>query len=180
MGLLTSSGRRLLVVPATWILVLLMMVVSIQNVLGLIHVVGGTRQEGWKPDRNYTQWSMNERFYVGEWLYFGFQRYMYNVLQVNHTAYENCISDNPIFNVTGGAGRDVFELKEPITYYFISAGGYCYHGMKLAVLVQNPPQPPAQAPSPPAKNSSPSNFGTTNMIVPIGLVFITSWLFNFW
>ncbi|KAF5184163.1 Early nodulin-like protein [Thalictrum thalictroides] len=151
-----------------------------QSVSGLMHNVGGTKQEGWKPGRNYTEWSMKERFYVGEWLYFGYQKNMYSVLQVNHTDYENCNSDNPVFKVTGGAGRDVFQLNHSITYYFISGGGYCYHGMKLAVLVQNPPQPPAQAPLPSPKNSSPSNYGTTSVIVPISLVFITSWLFNIW
>ncbi|KAL5725884.1 hypothetical protein ACHQM5_008973 [Ranunculus cassubicifolius] len=123
-----------------WLLVLLIAIVSMKNASGVVlHKLGGNRYDGWKPDYNYTQWSMNEHFVVGDWLYFGYERALYNVLQVNQTAYENCIVDNPIKNVTGGAGRDVFQLVRPITYYFTSAGGWCSHSMKVAISVVNGP-----------------------------------------
>lgn len=66
---------------------------------------------------------------------FGYERSLYNVLQVSQSDYEKCISDNPIKNVTGGAGRDVFHLVQPITYYFLSGKGWCSHGMKVAIPV---------------------------------------------
>jgi len=46
--------------------------------------------------------------------------------------------------VTRG-GRDVVQMTEARTYYYLSGGGYCFHGMKVAVNVQ---QLPAMAPAP--------------------------------
>nr|XP_043618412.1 lamin-like protein [Erigeron canadensis] len=97
------------------------------------HLVGG--EDHWKPNVNYTNWSLNKTFYAGDWLYFMYDKYMFNVLEVNKTSYDNCTDQGFIFNITRGAGRDVFELKKPKSYYFLSSGGYCYNGMKLGVNV---------------------------------------------
>ena len=71
---------------------------------------------------------------------FGFDKQLYNVLEVNKTSYESCIDKDYIYNVTRG-GRDVFHLTEAKTYYFLSGRGYCYKGMKVAVFVeQSPPE----------------------------------------
>ncbi|KAF9591493.1 hypothetical protein IFM89_004547 [Coptis chinensis] len=171
-----GGERRSIIVPILWMMVLALMVVT--RTQGKRINLGGVKEQGWKPDYNYTEWSMKQRFYVNDWLYFGYDRKFYNVLQVNKTAYENCISEDPVFNVTGGAGRDVFELKKPVTYYFLSGGGYCYHGMKVAVHAENHPPPPSEQPSPPAKNGSQSNFGTYNIMLLLGLAVITTWLFK--
>lgn len=69
-----------------------------------------------------------------------------NVLEVNKTDYESCISDHPIHNWTTGAGRDVVPLNVTRNYYFISGKGFCFGGMKLAVHVENPPPPPKASP----------------------------------
>lgn len=66
---------------------------------------------------------------------FGFDKQLYNVLEVNKTSYESCIDKDYIYNVTRG-GRDVFNLTEAKTYYFLSGRGYCYKGMKVAVFVE--------------------------------------------
>nr|GEZ58599.1 lamin-like protein [Tanacetum cinerariifolium] len=71
---------------------------------------------------------------------------MYNVLEVNETSYTSCNENGFISNLTRGAGRDVFELKNPKPYYFLASGGYCYNGMKLAVNVVE--YVPAPEPSP--------------------------------
>lgn len=74
---------------------------------------------------------------------------------MNKTSYETCNDQNFIQNITRG-GRDVFELTEARPYYFLSGGGYCFHGMKVVVNVEIP-----QAPAPaPAKNDSPSIAGS--------------------
>jgi hypothetical protein len=80
---------------------------------------------------------------------------------VNKTGYEGCHDVGFIKNITRG-GRDVFQVNEAETYYFINGGGSCFGGMKVAVNVENP-QP---APSPSQltgvksiKNGSPSRFG---------------------
>lgn len=82
---------------------------------------------------------------------FGFDRKLHNILQVNKSSYEKCIATDFIFNITRG-GRDVFQLLQPKTYYFICGKGYCLKGMKLAVNVL--PQPPPSTPTYPITPAS--------------------------
>ena len=84
---------------------------------------------------------------------FGYDKNLYGVLEVNKTSYEKCNEKDFMTNIPRG-GRDVFELKEEGSYYFISGRGFCFQGMKVAVNVEN--IPPAPTPSP-WKSSSPSN-----------------------
>lgn len=65
---------------------------------------------------------------------FGFDKHIYNVLEVNQTGYQQCNDKGFVKNITKG-GRDVFNLTEAKQFYFLSSGGYCFHGMKLAVNV---------------------------------------------
>ncbi|XP_047336031.1 uncharacterized protein LOC124939615 [Impatiens glandulifera] len=65
---------------------------------------------------------------------FRFDKRYYNVLEVNETSYNYCNDQSFITNITRG-GRDVFQLTEARTYYFLSSGGYCFHGMKLTINV---------------------------------------------
>ncbi|KAL7607510.1 hypothetical protein Lser_V15G20267 [Lactuca serriola] len=98
------------------------------------HLIGG--KELWKPNHNYTDWSLQQTFYVGDWLHFVYNKEMFTVLEVNETSYENCSDEGIIFNFTGGFGSDVIKLTQPKTYYFIANGGYCYNNdMKVAVNV---------------------------------------------
>ncbi|KAK6234710.1 hypothetical protein SCA6_010047 [Theobroma cacao] len=139
------------------ILIRLMMVaMSMKMVHGrdpVRHDVGGGRY-GWKPDVNFSEWSNHQLFYVGDWLYFGFDKNLYSVLEVNKTSYEKCNETDFMTNITRG-GRDVFELKEARPYYFISGRGFCFDGMKVAVRVED--TPPAPAPSPGKNSGSPSS-----------------------
>lgn len=61
-------------------------------------------------------------------------------------------------NLTRG-GRDVVQLTEAKTYYFITGGGYCFHGMKVAVDVQEHPTP-APSPSPSLSDTVKSSGGS--------------------
>ncbi|XP_022754195.1 lamin-like protein [Durio zibethinus] len=119
-------------------LVLLMVtVVNTESRQPVLHRVGGGRFT-WKPNVNFTDWAIHEQFYVGDWLYFGFNKQLYTVLEVNKTSYRDCIDENFIKNITKG-GRDVFNLTEAKPYYFISSRGYCFKGMKVAIVVQDSP-----------------------------------------
>ncbi|KAL4611204.1 hypothetical protein ACB092_08G106500 [Castanea dentata] len=107
----------------------------------VLHRVGGGRYT-WAPNINFEDWSSHEQFFVGDWLYFGFDKHLYNVLEVNKTSYEKCIDKGFIKNVTRG-GRDVFNLTEARPYYFLSGRGYCFKGMKVEILVRDYLAPPA-------------------------------------
>ncbi|KAI4308281.1 hypothetical protein L6164_031371 [Bauhinia variegata] len=126
-----------------WVMVMMMVIVVKLGKSELIYVGGG--KASWKPNVNLTEWASHEQFYVGDWLYFGFDVDMYNVLEVNKTSYENCIETGFIKNITKG-GRDVFLLEEAMPYYFISGRGSCWSGMKVAISVENATAPPAPAP----------------------------------
>lgn len=65
------------------------------------------------------------------------------MLEVNQTSYQQCNDKGFIKNITRG-GRDVYNLTEAKQFYFLSSGGYCFHGMKLAIDVVEfvPSSPP--------------------------------------
>lgn len=77
---------------------------------------------------------------------FGFDKHKHNVLQVNKTNYEKCRDKDFIENVTRG-GRDVFNLTEAKSFYFICGrGDYCSKGMKIVVHAETDPPPPTPSP----------------------------------
>ncbi|WJX64440.1 hypothetical protein P8452_49221 [Trifolium repens] len=130
------------------------------------HFVGGNNHS-WVVGNNFTNWSLNQHFHLNDWLFFGYDRRYFSVLEVNKTSYENCIDTGFIKNITGGAGRDVFQLTEEKTYYFINAGGYCWQGMKVAIDVND--YAPAPAPTPGA-----SAINASNIYVLILILMFTS------
>ncbi|KAA3464390.1 lamin-like protein [Gossypium australe] len=130
------------------LMLMAILMVSMESSMAALHRVGG--KLGWNPNVNYSEWSDHERFYVGDWLLFNFDKRYFNVLEVNETSYDNCNDQGFIKNITRG-GRDVVELTRVRPYYFLSSGGYCYHGMKVAVSVEM--LPPAPEPAP-VKNGS--------------------------
>ncbi|KAJ6964019.1 hypothetical protein NC652_002333 [Populus alba x Populus x berolinensis] len=162
-----ESLRKMLVVLMT-------MVVTVRMVNASLVYVGGGK-ETWRPNVNFSEWSARQNIHAGDWLYFGFDKKLYNVLEVNKTGYEGCHDVGFIKNITRG-GRDVFQVNEAKTYYFINGGGSCFGGLKVAINVENP-QP---APSPSQltgvksiKNGSPSRFGglVVTGLLPTGTCF---------
>ncbi|EOA36663.1 hypothetical protein CARUB_v10011973mg [Capsella rubella] len=138
-----------------------MMIVRVESsTTTTLHRVGGGRYT-WNPNVNFSDWANHERFYSGEWLYFGFDPTSHNVLEVNKSSYEQCIDTDFISNVTRG-GRDVFQLLQPKPYYFICGKGYCDQGMKLAVNVL--PQPSTTSNSITLISSSAFSFAAVSIL----------------
>ncbi|XP_038903389.1 lamin-like protein [Benincasa hispida] len=129
----------------------LLVAVAVVVLLAAVPEVSATRwtvggNMGWTTNVNYTIWAQDKHFYYDDWLFFVYDRNQMNVLEVNKTDYENCISDHPLHNFTTGAGRDVVHLNVTRPYYFISGKGFCYGGMKLAIHVEHLPPPPSSSP----------------------------------
>ncbi|KAK4271953.1 hypothetical protein QN277_020568 [Acacia crassicarpa] len=158
--------------------VVMVVVLPIMAVTGdpVLHKVGGPK--GWiDHDVNYTEWSAHEQFLLGDWLLFNFDKRYFNVLEVNKTSYENCRDEGFVKNLTRG-GRDVVQLTEARTYYYLSSGGYCFHGMKVAVTLQRGHLEAAPAPSPSQSSASPA-FSVFNVLhclalymVILGIIYI--------
>lgn len=106
---------------------------------------------------------------------FGFDKTRYNVLEVNKTSYENCIDQDFTKNITKG-GRDVFELTETITYYFLSGNGYCFQGMKVSIHVQD--HAPTNRPPPPQPQNA-SSSSSISYITTALLLLLTAFLSTF-
>jgi len=90
---------------------------------------------------------------------------------VNKTSYENCIDTGFIKNISTGAGRDVFQLTEDKTYYFVSGGGFCKRGVKVAIDV-NEHIAPAPGPTPHKGSAATSNIQIYHSLVVLILIFM--------
>ncbi|KAH7541925.1 early nodulin-like protein 20 [Ziziphus jujuba] len=171
---------RLTKMGVVWISTVSMMMVIMELGNGEeLHYVGGGKTT-WAPGINFSDWSSRQQFYKGDWLYFGFDKARYNVLEVNKTSYENCIDQGFIKNITKG-GRDVFQLTETITYYFLSGNGYCFQGMKVSINVQDAPTnlPPSHPPKTASASSSSSCSSISHIITPLLLLFPTAFFPTF-
>ncbi|KAJ1690218.1 hypothetical protein LUZ63_014373 [Rhynchospora breviuscula] len=103
----------------------------------------------WYPNGNYTDWDQknNDSVHVGDWLVFQYTANQADVIQVNQSGFNSCDASDPISNYSKGRSYAI-QLNEARPYYFICSLGYCYGGMKLAVVAH--PLPP---PSPPPASS---------------------------
>ncbi|XP_010936378.2 early nodulin-like protein 19 [Elaeis guineensis] len=135
---------------AALLLFLLFLSSSAAAVSADMHVIGGN--DHWAPNVNYTEWAAGEHFYLHDWLVFYYQPGYYSVIQVNETNYERCSEEDPINKYDRGRSY-AMQLNETGHYYFISGGGYCWHGMKLSILVEPLPAP-APAPVPLSQSSA--------------------------
>ncbi|XP_050226930.1 early nodulin-like protein 20 [Mercurialis annua] len=156
------------------IMVMVMMMVVMKGAECRLIKIGG---RGWIPNYNYTQWlnQHHDQFYVGDWLLFVFDKHYFNVLEVNKTSYENCNDQGFILNITRG-GRDVYQLKEARPYYFLSSGGYCWNGMKLAISVQQFSPSTTPVSSPPSINGSPHNNSSRIILVSVSFYVALFWV----
>ncbi|KAG5527589.1 hypothetical protein RHGRI_028489 [Rhododendron griersonianum] len=130
-----------------WTMVVVVLTCTVCQQPPQLFQVGG--KKGWTTGVNYTEWAAQQRLYAGDWLLFRFDKHYYSVLEVNETSYQLCNDQNFITNITRG-GRDVFNLTQARPYYFLSGGGYCFQGMKLAINVEV--YVPAPLAPPPSKN----------------------------
>ncbi|CAN0923206.1 Lamin-like protein [Linum grandiflorum] len=130
-----------MVIRLTVAMFMFLLAITAQGRDPVLYRVGGGRYS-WIPGTNFTTWASQQHFYVGDWLYFGFNKTLYNVLEVNKTSYDQCRGEDFIANITRG-GRDVFNLTERKPYYFIcSRSTHCsLRGMKVEVLVTDLPLP---------------------------------------
>ncbi|XP_021770870.1 lamin-like protein [Chenopodium quinoa] len=139
-----------------------LVMVMVPHVFAKRYIVGGNK--GWTSNVNYTVWASDKHFYLGDWLFFVYDRNQMDVLEVNKTNYENCNTDHPMANWTTGAGRDVVPLNVTRHRYFVSGKGFCFGGMKLSVRIEKPPPPPKAAP---VKSDAPRMSYRSHFVLPL-------------
>ncbi|KAL5749263.1 hypothetical protein ACOSP7_023866 [Xanthoceras sorbifolium] len=99
---------------------------------GATHIVGGS--DGWTLFTDSTNWTKGKEFHVGDVLVFNYESDLHNVMQVNSTAYEDCIKEPYTRLFTSGS--DSVVLSEVGQFWYIcGVGDHCENGQKLSINV---------------------------------------------
>ncbi|KAI4375085.1 hypothetical protein MLD38_012995 [Melastoma candidum] len=115
-----------------------------------VYTVGDT--SGWAMGVDYTTWTSDKSFVVGDSLAFNYGG-GHTVDEVSKSDYSSCTVGNAI--TTDSSGSTTIPLKTEGVHYFIcGAMGHCGSGMKLAVTVKS--------------SSSSSSGSTTPSTTPTG------------
>ncbi|PIA26657.1 hypothetical protein AQUCO_09100071v1 [Aquilegia coerulea] len=99
---------------------------------GETHLVGG--DQGWTQFPNYALWATGKTFQVGDTLVFNYAQELHNVLQVNETAYEQCLRD-PNLGVLQSGNDSVILQEAGQIWYICGLGDHCENGQKLTIWV---------------------------------------------
>ncbi|KAI3893393.1 hypothetical protein MKW92_051888 [Papaver armeniacum] len=91
------------------------------------------RSYGWSLDSDVQTWSSTHTFHVGDTLVFLY-RPVHNVLEVNESAYEACVTSNPI-SVHDGRSA-IITLNSTGKRFFI-CGRHCDRGLKVEIVVSS-------------------------------------------
>lgn len=142
-----KGSDKLLLLPAALAFVLLSLAAAaLPAEPGLVFHVGGPR--GWRvPDANtsYGWWAMNNRFHVGDELYFKYEND--SVLLVDREAFDACNATEPLERFADGS--TAVRLDRPGFFCYISGEpGHCEEGQRLIVRVMVHPAEHAPAPGP--------------------------------
>ncbi|KAH7287767.1 hypothetical protein KP509_32G073300 [Ceratopteris richardii] len=105
-----------------------------------LYTVGGPA--GWTlPSRaklNYTEWSENTDFKIGDILEFNYVPKAHTVLEVTRTDFRYCNISNPLTKFDDASGKTTVTLTNPGNYYFIDGvGQHCEEGQKFQARVTN-------------------------------------------
>jgi len=143
------------------------------------HVVGNST--GWVvPPQGpifYAVWSAQQKFILGDILFFNFTTGDQDVARVTGEDFLTCNSTNPISLIKTGPAN--FSLNSTGQYYFIGTlNTHCLQGQKLAINVTTSP-----APTPiPAPRTVPENFTVGDrlgwIVPPLGEIFYLTWTYN--
>ncbi|KAM3275903.1 hypothetical protein ACQJBY_044348 [Aegilops geniculata] len=110
---------------------------------------------GWQTGVDYTDWTSDKTFAVGDTLVFNYTSKAHTVTEVNKSGYDACSGGNSLSNDDSGA--TTITLTTPGVHYFIcDIPGHCAGGMKLAVTVTVAGARRREAQSPPAPPGDPS------------------------
>ncbi|KAF4372940.1 hypothetical protein CsatB_008493 [Cannabis sativa] len=98
-----------------------------------VYTVGDT--SGWAMGVDYTTWTSDKTFLVGDSLVFNYGS-SHTVDEVSSSDYSSCTVGNAI--TSDNTGTTTISLKTTGTHYFIcGVMGHCGNGMKLAVTVKS-------------------------------------------
>ncbi|KAJ3676931.1 hypothetical protein LUZ60_002655 [Juncus effusus] len=117
---------------------------------------------GWTTGVDYTKWTSDKTFAVGDNLVFNYASVAHTVTEVSQSDYSSCSANNAISN--SNSNPTTITLNSAGTHYFIcGVPGHCSAGMKLAVKVESPSSGSSYP-------SSDNNYSGSFKLGPIGSV----------
>ncbi|XP_062183717.1 early nodulin-like protein 5 [Phragmites australis] len=165
---MAGSSRRLPLLPVLALAAVLFLIAPgvAEAAPELVFHVGGPR--GWRVPEvgtNYGWWAMNNRFHVGDELYFKYTND--SVLVVDREAFDACNATEPLTTFADGA--TTFRLDRPGFFCFISGEpGHCEEGQRLIVRVMVHPAVAASPAPGPATSAQPDHGGSGGRPWPSG------------
>ncbi|XP_062212769.1 mavicyanin-like [Phragmites australis] len=121
----------------------------------VVYKVGDT--SGWTilGNINYTDWTGNKTFHVGDTIEFQYPKGIHNVLEVKKADYDSCTNSSPI--ATHTSGDDKIVIKSPGHRFFICGiPGHCAAGQKVNIRVLKPRSSDAPSTAPTASAPAPA------------------------
>ncbi|KAL9437840.1 hypothetical protein AB3S75_023666 [Citrus x aurantiifolia] len=102
------------------------------QVRGATHIVGD--RDGWSLFADSNNWTQGKEFHVGDVLVFNYEEHVHSVMQVNSTAYEDCIKD-PYISLFASGSDSVVLSEVGRSWYICGVGDHCENGQKLSINV---------------------------------------------
>jgi len=129
------------------IAVAMAMMVLPYNCMAANYTVGDG--QGWKLSVNYTNWTSDKTFHVGDNLIFTYLSTSHDVEEVSESAYTSCSTSNALQTYTGGS--NTIPLNTTGGRYFICGiAGHCLGGMKVDITVTAASSNSTPSPPPPS------------------------------
>ncbi|XP_022004355.1 blue copper protein 1b [Helianthus annuus] len=128
-------------------------------------------ENGWTLDFDYQTWAKDKVFVVGDKLVFNYALGTHNVVKVNGTGFQQCLTSST--NGTLTSGRDVITLQtQGRKWYICGVAKHCkLRNMKLVITVL--PQTMSPAPTPAL-----SQYASSALAAPTSYGFVVALLFG--
>ncbi|KAF4397105.1 hypothetical protein G4B88_008951 [Cannabis sativa] len=128
-GIVSSGFKKIIM------LVLIATIIVVPKMAyGTEYVVGD--ENGWKPNFNYSDWTKDKMFMVGDTLVFNYNSLVHDVYKVNGSDFNDCIA-RPGSEVLR-SGNDVVTLNTTGNkWYLCSKSNHCDLGQKLKISVMD-------------------------------------------
>ncbi|KAG6545316.1 hypothetical protein Mapa_013165 [Marchantia paleacea] len=142
-----------------------MLLVTIKGAMAMEFIVGG--DSGWvlpaqanAIGNDYAVWAESNKFMVGDTLVFKYNKESHSVLQVNGTAFADCITADPL--MAWKDGNTIVTLENEGRMWFIcGAPGHCADGQKFKITVLPSAASGSGAPATPPASPPDSGAGYT-------------------
>ncbi|GJN26832.1 hypothetical protein PR202_gb14792 [Eleusine coracana subsp. coracana] len=175
-----AQARR---VALTLCVVLLVLGVASRGAEAASYNVGNSA--GWDLSADFPSWLSGKTFYVGDDLVFQYSRY-HTLAEVDEAGFKNCSAADALLSRSDG--NTTVQLSAPGDRYFICGNKlHCLGGMRLHVLVTEPPAPAAAPQGNPGAAAGPGTDGDGDAGVPrlffggshraaVGPLLLATWL----